>query len=266
MDKAVRPFIKWVGGKRQLLSAIDGHRPEKFVRYFEPFVGGGAVLFHVQPPKVVINDFNPELVNLYRVVKDSPLKLIEALKKHRNDKGYYYEIRALDRNPKAYSALSDIERASRILFLNRTCFNGLFRVNSAGEYNVPFGKYVNPDFVREDTITAVSAYLNRIDIEILCGDYSKALEKVKPGDFAYVDPPYDPLSDSSSFTGYTKGALPGKTRRNSKAGVTGSMTVVRDSCFQTQQPISLKSSIATTPSPLLRREGQSMQRAPVAVW
>lgn len=204
-NKLIQPFVKWVGGKRQLLSEIEKHIPNKILGYYEPFIGGGALLFHMQPKKAVINDTNPELVNLYNVIKEYPENLIEDLKIHSNDEAYFYEIRELDRNQKKFSALSDVERASRVIFLNKTCYNGLFRVNSSGEFNSPFGRYKNPNIVNEITIRAVSNYLSKNNIQILNTDYEGSLSNIRKGSFVYFDPPYDPVSESANFTGYTKG-------------------------------------------------------------
>lgn len=202
-NKSIAPFVKWVGGKRQLLPAIQKNLPKDFKTYFEPFVGGGAVIFNLQPERAVINDSNEELVNVYRTVKNNVEALIEDLRKHKNESDYFYEIRALDR-AEGYQKLSSVVRASRLLFLNKTCFNGLYRVNNSGEFNAPFGKYKNPNIVNEKTLRAVSEYLNNNDVEICCGDYDKSLKGMKKGDFVYFDPPYHPSSSSSNFTGYTK--------------------------------------------------------------
>ncbi|WP_420628986.1 DNA adenine methylase [Candidatus Leptofilum sp.] len=206
-NELVRPFVKWVGGKRQLLAEIKRYIPQQFSRYYEPFVGGGAVLFHLQPKKAVINDSNEELVNLYEVIKKAPDKLIQELKEHKNEEAYFYEIRGLDRDKALYRKLNNIQRASRIIYLNKTCYNGLFRVNSAGEFNSPFGRYKNPNIVNEITIRAVSNYLAHNDIRILNTDYEKALANIRKGSFVYFDPPYDPVSNSANFTGYTKGGF-----------------------------------------------------------
>lgn len=203
-NKLVNPFVKWVGGKRQLLKEIEQHVPAQFTKYYEPFVGGGAVLFHFQPKNAVINDQNEELINLYNVIKHSPDELIEDLKRHTNEEEYFYSIRLLDREKSEYSKLTPIRRASRIIFLNKTCFNGLFRVNSSGEFNSPFGRYKNPAIVNGITIRAVSNYLSKNNIQILNLDYIKSLSGIRKGSFVYFDPPYDPVSDSSNFTGYTK--------------------------------------------------------------
>ena len=202
----VAPFLKWVGGKRQLMSTILQHLPDKMedLQYIEPFIGGGAVLFHLQPKRVIINDFNAELVNVYKVVRDDVEALIAHLKNHKNEVEYFYKIRELDRNP-GLENLSDVERASRILFLNKTCFNGLYRVNKAGYFNVPFGRYKTPNFINESTLRADSQYLNQANIEILNLDFAEVLEKTDDKSFVYLDPPYQPVSKSSNFTGYVQG-------------------------------------------------------------
>ncbi|MEG0157605.1 MAG: DNA adenine methylase [Anaerovoracaceae bacterium] len=204
------PVLKWVGGKRQLLDNIVPQIP-KYSTYCEPFIGGGAVLFAEQPKKAIINDSNEELINVYRVIKESPEALIQKLSQHKkeNCEQYFYHIRALDRQPE-YRQLSDMERAARILYLNKTCFNGLFRVNSSGEFNSPWGKYKNPNITNEESILAMSKYLNKKNIKILCGDYKKALKGLRKGAFVYLDPPYMPISSTSSFTGYTVGGFAGE--------------------------------------------------------
>lgn len=206
-NKLVVPFVKWVGGKRQIISEIQSLLPKKITSYYEPFIGGGAVLFHIQPQRATINDLNAELINLYKVIKEQPLALIEDLARHRNEAEYYYQIRSLDRNKEQFALLTDIERASRIIFLNKTCYNGLFRVNNAGEFNTPFGRYKEPNIVNEITIKAVSAYLNQANVTILQGDFETSLQNIPRDAFVYFDPPYDPVSDSASFTGYTQGGF-----------------------------------------------------------
>ncbi len=205
-NKLITPFLKWVGGKRQLMPIIRKHLPLKFNTYYEPFVGGGAVLFEIQPQKAVINDFNQELINTYKIIKSNPIELIQDLKLHLNESDYFYNIRALDRQEE-FENLSSLKKASRILYLNKTCYNGLYRVNNSGEFNSPFGKYKNPNIVNEITIKAVSKFLNENDITIINGDFEKAVEKAKKGDFVYFDPPYDPVSKSSNFTGYVQGGF-----------------------------------------------------------
>jgi DNA adenine methylase len=188
-------------GKRQLLPVIRQYVPKKFNIYYEPFLGAGAVLFDIQPSRAIVNDANRELINCYQVIKDSPEALIADLKKHENNKDYFYALRDLDRNPE-YRDLSPVIRASRIIYLNKTCFNGLFRVNSEGQFNVPFGHYAQPRIVDETVLMAVHTYLQAGKITLGNTDFELATETAKKGDFIYFDPPYDPLSETSSFTGY----------------------------------------------------------------
>lgn len=201
------PVLKWVGGKRQLLPEINKYIPEKITTYYEPFVGGGAVLFELQPKKAVINDVNPELVNLYTVIRDNVDELIEELKDYRNEEEFFYNVRSLDCDETVYSELTNIQRAARVHYLNKTCYNGLFRVNMAGQFNTPFGRYKNPNIVNEKTLKAVSMLFNKTELKILNVDFEKAVSNCKKGAFVYFDPPYDPISDSSSFTGYSKGGF-----------------------------------------------------------
>lgn len=206
-NKLVQPVLKWVGGKRQLLPEIEKYIPSTYKAYYEPFVGGGAVLFHLQPKTAVINDINGELINLYSIIKDDVEALITDLQRHRNESDYFYEIRELDRKKEEYNRLSAVERASRVIYLNKTCYNGLFRVNRAGEFNSPFGSYKNPNIVNEITLRAVSNYFNKSDIRFENTDFVQALDGIKRGSFVYFDPPYDPVSSSASFTGYDKGGF-----------------------------------------------------------
>ncbi|HEL2377292.1 DNA adenine methylase [Streptococcus suis] len=201
----VAPVLKWVGGKRQLIEDISPLIPKQISTYVEPFVGGAAILFHLQPKKAIINDFNDELMNVYQVIKEDPNGLIKILEKHKeaNSEEYYYETRALDRTAD-YENLSKEEKAGRILYLNKTCYNGLFRVNSSGQFNAPYGKYKNPAIVNDVTIKAVSNYFNSANIKFLNGDYKEALKGLRKGTFVYFDPPYMPVSSSSNFTGYTE--------------------------------------------------------------
>ncbi|MCP2730515.1 DNA adenine methylase [Limnofasciculus baicalensis] len=201
-NKLVRPFLKWAGGKRQLIPKITAnYLPAKYDTYYEPFLGGGAILFELQPKKAVVNDSNSELINCYKVIRDSLDELMEDLKKHKNNEDYYYDIRDWDRINN-YNKKTTIQRASRIIFLNKTCYNGLFRVNSQGQFNVPFGRYKKPNILDEAVLKAVSHYLNNNDITILNGDFEDAVKDAKAGDFIYFDPPYDPVSNTASFTGY----------------------------------------------------------------
>lgn len=200
----LQPFTKWTGGKRQLLPVIKSLMPDNYNSYFEPFIGGGAVFFELIPKKAIINDFNSELINCYRQIKDNPQKLIELLVEHQknNSKDYYLELRSVDRDNRIH-AMSDTERAARIMYMLRVDFNGLYRVNSKNQFNVPYGRYKNPKIVDSDLILSISQYLNKNNIEILTGDFEKAVEDVGDGDFVYFDPPYIPLSETSAFTSYT---------------------------------------------------------------
>lgn len=202
-NKVLQPFLKWAGGKRQLLPEIRKYIPKQFDTYYEPFVGGGAVLFDLQPKKAVINDINSDLINTYKIIKNHVDELINDLEKHNNTSEYFYSIRDLDRDKEKYEKLSDIEKASRIIYLNKTCYNGLFRVNSQGQFNVPYGNYKKPNIVNEVVLRAVSHYLNNNEIKILNMDFADAVADAKKNDFIYFDSPYDPVSDTSSFTGYT---------------------------------------------------------------
>ena len=202
------PILKWVGGKRQLLSEIIPLIDESCDNYVEPFIGGGAVLFRLQPKKAIINDYNTELINVYRTVRDDLNGLLALLKEHEkyNSSDYYYEVRALDRTPD-FDKMSNLERAARIIYLNKTCYNGLYRVNSLGQFNSPYGKYKNPNIVNEVVLRAISKYLNGNEISIRSGDYKDVLNDIEKNSFVYLDPPYMPISSSSSFTGYTEGGF-----------------------------------------------------------
>ncbi len=199
-----KPFVKWVGGKRQLLNQfklLNLYPPKQFdplrARYYEPFVGGGAVFFDLLPRSAFLSDLNKELITTYAVIKNNVEDLIQSLKVHKIEKEYFLKIRAFDTN-----MLSDLEIASRFIYLNRTCFNGLYRVNKKGQFNVPFGKYKRPLICDQDNLRKVSKALQ--SVELRTGDYSEILDFVKKGDFIYLDPPYYPLNRTSSFTAYTK--------------------------------------------------------------
>ena len=205
-NKLVMPVLKWVGGKRQLLETLVSLMPEKIssYSYCEPFVGGGALLFYLQPKESYVNDINEDLMRVYIVIKNNVNELIEELKKFKNDAEFFYYVRDWDRDKERYRSLSEIEKAARIIFLNKTCYNGLYRVNNAGEFNSPFGYYVNPNIVNEPVLRAVSSYFNSNDVNFSSVDYSEVLAKIKKGTFVYLDPPYYPVSDTSNFTGYSK--------------------------------------------------------------
>lgn len=193
-----RPIMKWAGGKTQLLPDLLPSVPQQYGRYIEPFFGGGALFFAIEPRNAVISDSNPELINMYRRVAGDVDGVIAKLKTYENDEGMYYEIRAQD-----WTRLPETEAAARTLYLNRTCFNGLYRVNRKGEFNTPFAHYKNPKICNEDDLRRASALLR--SAEIVCGDYSEVLDRyAESGDFVFLDPPYVPISRYSDFNRYTK--------------------------------------------------------------
>jgi DNA adenine methylase len=200
----ITPFLKWAGGKSQLLSTYSQFFPETYNNYFEPFIGGGAVFFHLKSSNrqlnATISDCNMELTNCYEVIRADVEGLIKALALHRNETEYFYAVRAQDP-----TKLSPVERAARLIFLNKTCFNGLYRVNRKGQFNVPFGRYENPKFCHPENLFAVSEALQ--DVQILNTTYDKAVSKARASDFVYFDPPYQPLSSTASFTSYTENSF-----------------------------------------------------------
>lgn len=193
-----KPVLKWAGGKTQMLKQILPHFPQKYNKYIEPFFGGGAVFFSLNPQDSVISDSNPELINLYRSVAHDLNGVVECLSNHVNDKDYFYEVRAQD-----WTSLEPSMAAARTIFLNKTCFNGLYRVNRKGGFNVPFGNYKNPNICDIETLTVASKRLN--ESTILCADYREVLQSyAEPGDLIFLDPPYLPISEYSDFKRYTK--------------------------------------------------------------
>lgn len=202
-----KPFLKWVGGKQQLLVQFEEYFPQEFNRYIEPFLGGGAVFFHLWNTgrlgnPIFLFDNNEELINTYWVVKNKTEELIALLSNHqkKHNKKYYYGIRGLDRRD---VELSNVERAARTIYLNRTCYNGLYRVNSKGQFNVPMGSYKNPQILAKDVLKAANQALQEAQIEVR--DFRSIVELAEPGDFFYFDPPYDPVSKTANFTSYTAG-------------------------------------------------------------
>ncbi|WP_284869162.1 DNA adenine methylase [Corynebacterium rhinophilum] len=201
----VKPLVKWAGGKRQLLPHIHAALPAGTPRrYYEPFIGGGAVLFSLTPAAARVNDLNSELINLYEVVREGVEELISLVSTYPNDADFFYQLRAVDRDAERFAALSATERAARTLYLNKTCYNGLYRVNSAGQFNAPFGRYKNPTICDADTLRGVHQYFWDNDITFTQGDFAAAVADAGEGDFVYFDPPYDPVNVTSSFTGYQK--------------------------------------------------------------
>lgn len=201
----IKPFTKWVGGKRQLLDDIKKLLPHSFNTYYEPFVGGGALFFYLQPKNAVINDVNSDLILSYKAIKNDLPNLIKELEYHKNNntKEYYLNLRSYDRDERI-DLLSDTQKAARIMYMLRVCFNGMYRVNSKNQFNVPYGRYKNPKIVDKQLLQNISSYLNSSNITILNKDFEIAIQECKPGDFVYFDPPYIPISETSSFTSYTQ--------------------------------------------------------------
>ena len=201
-----KPFVKWAGGKRSIVNTLIKLAPVEFNTYYEPFVGGGAMLFELSPKCAVINDSNKELINVYECIKDEKkfTLLCNELNKHEKNHSeeYYYEIRNLDRNKTKFNKMSDYKRAARTIYLNKACFNGLYRVNSKGEFNVPFGKKIKVNTYDGINLGIIYSYLNLNDIKILSVDFEEAVKDCKKGDFIYFDPPYD--SEKEIFTSYTE--------------------------------------------------------------
>jgi len=207
VSKEAQPFLKWVGGKSQLLTQFDQFFPTKIGRYVEPFVGGGAVFFHLKhrfpSMKAFLRDNNDELINTYVAVRDYPTDLMRRLDRHLTEfladrENYYYQVRSRHHLQKD----EVVERASRMIFLNKTCFNGLWRVNSRGEFNVPIGSHKNPALYDKENILAASRALEGVHLDTK--DFRDTLDETRQGEFVYVDPPYFPVSPTASFTSYTK--------------------------------------------------------------
>ena len=196
-----KPFLKWAGGKTQLLPELMERIPRNYNHYFEPFIGGGAMFFALQPPQATLSDINPDLINLYQVVRDSVEALIEDLSTHIYQKEYFYQLRNRDRSPD-FKHWTAIQKASRLIYLNKTCFNGLYRVNSKGQFNVPFGRYTNPKICHADNLRACSQALQNVTLKV--SHFEDIANKADAGDFVYFDPPYVPINETSSFIGYAK--------------------------------------------------------------
>lgn len=196
---SARPFLKWAGGKTQLLPTLSRHVPAHYSKYIEPFLGGGALFFHLQPEEAILSDFNPDLINCYQVVKNQVEALIAELQGYRHDEQFFYQLREQATDNEG----DPIRSAARFVYLNRTCFNGLYRVNKKGEFNVPFGSYKNPKICDPELLRAASRALQ--GATLLTGDYREILrEYAGPRDFVYLDPPYFPTSPYSDFKRYTK--------------------------------------------------------------
>ena len=208
----VKPYLKWAGGKRQLLPELIKYAPQNIIslRYYEPFIGAGAFFLNLQPKRAVINDNNEQLILTYKVIRNQIDELIEALSAHKeqNSKEYFYQIREQDRNREIFDKFTNVQKAARLIYLNKTCFNGLYRVNSQGLFNVPFGQYKNPSIFEEPVLFAIHKYLcdPTNEIEILNGDFADSVEDAGKASFIYFDPPYH-STDNNNFTGYQSGGF-----------------------------------------------------------
>lgn len=204
--KNLSPFVKWAGGKRQIMDRLLEHMPKKFKHYYEPFVGGGALLMELAPIHATINDSNKELISVYKCLRNKRLfkKFYDACKEHEKNHSeeYYYQIRDLDKKKSAYAKLPMYLKAARCVYLNKSCFNGLYRVNSKNQFNVPFNGKEKINCFDEDNIQALHKYFNKRKPVILSKDFAEAVKTAKAGDLVYCDPPYDTLKDDS-FTSYS---------------------------------------------------------------
>lgn len=203
----VKPVVKWAGGKRQLIDKLVELMPKEYNHYFEPFVGGGALLFQLMPKGATINDVNEDLITIYKCLNNKEdfnlmLNLLDYHQKNHSET-YYYQIRELDRQP-FYSSLPIWEKAARAIYLNKSCFNGLYRVNSQGYFNVPFGKKEKVQTYDLDNMLLLHEYFSSNNIIIKSGDFMEAIKDASKGDFVYFDPPYDPFDNKNSFTSYSK--------------------------------------------------------------
>ena len=201
----ILPLLKWVGGKRQILGELISLMPSTYNTYCEPFLGGGALFFALYPSKAIVNDINEELINFYEVVRDDHQALLDIISEYqaKDCEEFFYEIRALDRDVENFKKTSKVVKAARTFYLNRTCFNGLYRVNSKGFFNSPYGKPIYKFIIDTDRFVAMSTYLKEHNITLCSNTYEYVLDKLKKGDFVYLDPPYDRVS-TTSFTSYSK--------------------------------------------------------------
>ena len=201
----MQPIIKWAGGKRRFSKQISELLGNNFNNYYEPFVGGAAILLFMKPHNAHCSDINEELINFYNVVKDNPEELINVLRDYvnKNNLDDYLQIRGLDRNLEIFNELTPTQRAARFMYLNHTCFNGIWRVNRNGQNNVPFGRYVNPKILAEDEIREASSLFNENNILFEVNDYRAVANRAQFGDVVYFDPPYDVEEGQNGFVGYT---------------------------------------------------------------
>lgn len=202
----VQPFLKWAGGKRQLIPQMEKYLKNiKYTKYYEPFVGGGSILFYLQPTKAIVNDYNKDLIECYKCIKNNYDELIKELEKYENmnNEEDFYKIREYDRKEE-YKKWTSIEKSARLIYLNRTCYNGLFRLNSSGQFNTPFGKYKNPNICNKPVLKALHDYFINNDIEFFQEDFEVCCKDVPKGSLIYFDPPYDQFEEQVNFVGYTE--------------------------------------------------------------
>lgn len=202
----VQPFLKWAGGKRQLIPQMEKYLSKiKYSTYYEPFLGGGSILLYLQPKKAVVNDYNKDLIECYKCIKNNYDELVSKLEEYekKNNEEDFYKIREIDRTDE-YKKLSSVEKAARLIYLNRTCYNGLFRLNSSGQFNTPFGKYKNPNICNKPVLRALHEYFNNNEIEFITGDFETACDSAPTNSLVYFDPPYDQFEEQVNFVGYTE--------------------------------------------------------------
>ena len=214
----IQPFLKWAGGKRQLIPQMEKYLKKiKYTNYYEPFLGGGSIFLYLQPEKAVVNDFNKDLIECYKCIKDSYEELINKLEEYetKNTEEDFYRIREYDRKEE-FKNWSSVEKAARLIYLNKTCYNGLFRLNSAGQFNTPFGKYKNPNICNKPVLKALHEYFNKNDITFVSGDFEECCNDVQKGSLVYFDPPYDQFDNQVNFVGYTENGFTKKDQERLK--------------------------------------------------
>lgn len=216
----MNPVIKWAGGKRRFAEAIVSILGKECAHYYEPFVGGAAILLFMEISNATCSDTNEELINFYNVLKDNPEGLIIELSRNYvpfHSREFFYQVRGVDRNRELYNRLTPVQRAARFMYLNKTCYNGLWRVNRLGQNNVPFGRYVNPTILTEDSLREASRYFNRCNITFEVSDYRAVANRAQAGDIVYFDPPYDVEVGQSGFVEYTQDGFDRTNQRELKA-------------------------------------------------
>ncbi|MGM9835008.1 MAG: DNA adenine methylase [Bacilli bacterium] len=214
----IQPFLKWAGGKRQLIPQMEKYLKKiKYTSYYEPFIGGGSILFYLQPNNAVVNDYNRDLIECYKCIKYNYDELISKLEEYedKNNEDDFYKIREFDRKEE-YESWTPVEKSARLIYLNRTCYNGLFRLNSSGQFNTPFGKYKNPNICNKPVLKALHEYFVNNDIEFRHGDFEECCNDVPKGSLVYFDPPYDQFDDQVNFVGYTENGFTKKDQKRLK--------------------------------------------------